>query len=266
MPLTPFQLKIAKLISKNRTEESHLAGGAALHKLPHSIRYSEDLDYFHDSEEVVSNAFKKDIELIKNEGIQYQVEISQPGYIRIIVRDNKMATKIEWATDSAWRFMPAQKDDVVGYCLHPIDLAINKLLALVGRDEPRDFLDVLNNHQIMLPLGAQIWAACGKDPGFTPESLLELLKRRGKNRQEDFNRLHLTNPVDVKVLKKEWLDAVESAKHFIKLPNAEVLGCLFYSKATEQFIAPTFAADEKDIFPHFGRLGGVVPVIREADG
>jgi hypothetical protein len=28
--------------------------------------------------------------------------------------------------------------------LHPIDLAVNKLLALAGRDEARDFLDILS--------------------------------------------------------------------------------------------------------------------------
>ena len=29
-----------------------------------------------------------------------------------------------------------------GYLLNPIDLGLNKLLALVGRDEPRDYLDI----------------------------------------------------------------------------------------------------------------------------
>ena len=63
--------------------------------------------------------------------------------------------------------------------MNPIDLAINKLLALVGRDEPRDYLDI---HEAMrvLPLGALCWAAAGKDPGFTPSMLLDLLRRRGK--------------------------------------------------------------------------------------
>lgn len=49
MPLTPFQSKVVILLSKNRTEDSHLAGGAALHFKPDSLRFSVDLDYFHDS-------------------------------------------------------------------------------------------------------------------------------------------------------------------------------------------------------------------------
>ncbi|MCC6221402.1 MAG: hypothetical protein IT291_09205 [Deltaproteobacteria bacterium] len=53
------------------------------------------------------------------------------------------STKLEWAHDTAWRFMPAIYNATTGYQLHAVDLAINKVLALAGRDEPRDFLDVI---------------------------------------------------------------------------------------------------------------------------
>jgi hypothetical protein len=45
------------------------------------------------------------------------------------------------------------KHDVAGFQLHPIDLAINKLLALAGRNEPRDFLDIMEVHRQVLALG-----------------------------------------------------------------------------------------------------------------
>ncbi len=51
-----------------------------------------------------------------------------------------------------------------GFQLHPIDLAINKVLALVGRDEARDFLDVVVVDATVLSLGALVWAAAAKDP------------------------------------------------------------------------------------------------------
>ena len=56
------------------------------------------------------------------------------------------ATKVEWAHDSAWRFLPPVMSEEAGYPLAPVDLAINKLLALVGRDEPRDYVDI---HEII---------------------------------------------------------------------------------------------------------------------
>lgn len=60
-----------------------------------------------------------------------------------------------------------------------------------GRDEPRDFLDVLYDHEHMLPFAGLLWAAVGKDPDFTPLSLLELARRRGRYQNVDFERLHL---------------------------------------------------------------------------
>ena len=98
-----------------------------------------------------------------------------------------------------------------GWLLHPVDLAINKVLALVGRDEPRDFVDILFINARVLPLGAVCWAAAGKDHGFTPLSLPELLKRRGRYRPEEFARLDLAEPFDLIAAKTEWLAALDSA-------------------------------------------------------
>jgi len=180
MPLTKFQESVARLLSGNRTEDSHLAGGAALHLQPNSKRYSNDLDYFHDSVERVATAFADDRAALEQDGCSVQIELNQPGHIRASVKRGPDTTSIEWAHDSAWRFLPPLRNDIVGYQLHPMDLAINKLLALAGRDEARDFLDILMIDRDVLPLGALCWAAVGKDPGFSPRSLLELLKRRGK--------------------------------------------------------------------------------------
>ena len=157
--------------------------------------------------------------------------------------------------------MPVQKHPRCGAILHPIDLAINKVLALAGRDEARDYLDVLHTHKDILPLGAQCWAACGKDPGFNPISLLELLKRRGKYRPDDFLRLHLREKVDVQILKKDWLQALDSAELFINSAMTKEVGCLFYSAKGKRFVEPNFSKNSADIIPHFGRPGGILPAI-----
>jgi hypothetical protein len=265
MPLTNFQKKIALVLSANRTEDSHLAGGAALHFQPNSLRFSEDLDYFHDSEERVASAFAEDSKLLKEKGYNCKVELSLPGYIRALVNDKTSTTKVEWAFDSAWRFMPVQKDSQVGFILHPIDLVINKLLALVGRDEPRDFLDVLHTHQNTLPLGAQIWAACGKDPGLSPDSILELLKRRGRYQPQDFARLHLKQKVDLGQLKSIWMEALSQAQDFISQAPLDELGCLYYSKKKKDFVQPQWGQKKPgDIVCHYGRPGGVYPLVKES--
>lgn len=263
MPLTQFQREVAQLLAANRTPDSHLAGAAALHLAPQSKRYSNDLDYFHDSAQRVAEAFAADQQTLLAAGCEVDIQMSQPGFFRTVVSREKQSTKVEWSHDSAWRFMPPLADSAVGYRLDPVDLAVNKLLALVGRNEPRDFLDTLWAHQEILSLGALCWAAVGKDPGFTPRSLLELVRRRGKYHQADFERLELVAPVNLPELKSEWLAALDHAERLVtSLPPSE-LGCLYYSRRKGKFVTPDpqTRPGSKDISPHYGRPGGVLPQV-----
>ena len=138
VPLTGFQRELLALLAKTRSPDSYLAGGAALHFSPNSTRYSDHLDFFHDSSERVASAFAEDSASLEEAGCRLELEISQPGFIRATVRRGEDATRIDWAHESAWRFMPPVRDSLGGYLLHEIDLAINKTLALAGRDEPRE--------------------------------------------------------------------------------------------------------------------------------
>ena len=260
MPLTNYQSDLARLLSENRTFDSYLAGGAAILIEPNTKRFSRDLDYFHDSEARVAEAFSADRGLLENNGYSIEVDINQPGFVRAIVRRGELATKVEWARDSAWRFMPTVRDDRVGFVLHPIDLAVNKVLALAGRDEARDVLDALHIHNTVLMLGGLCWAACGKDPGFTPLSLLDLLRRRGRVREEDLARLDLAEPLDLHVLKRDWLEALDSVEPFVESRPPDEIGCLYYSATREEFVDPR---EVSDAVPHFGRPGGVLPRVDE---
>ncbi len=258
MPLTPLQREVARLLAANRSPDSYLAGGAALHLKPNSRRYSNDLDYFHDSEKRVAEAFAADRAALERAGVVVAVELVLPGYVRVVAEKGGEGTKIEWARDSDWRFMPVLKDPEAGYVLHPVDLAVNKVLALAGRDEARDFLDVLTLHVELLPLGALAWAAVGKDPGFTPLSLLELVKRRGHYLPADFERLRLVAPVEPAALKAAWLDALEGAERFVRGRPPGEAGCLYYSPGRRRFVAPEPGAPG-DAVVHFAARGGVLP-------
>ena len=261
MPLTEFQRRVLGVIGRSRAPESYLAGGTALHIAPNSTRYSHDLDLFHDAVEQVAEAFDQDRDLLEGHGYELEVTLSQPGFIRAVVKRDGESTRIDWARDSAWRFVPVIEDELGGYLLHPVDLATNKVLALAGRDEVRDFVDILYVMDHILPLGAVVWAAVAKDPGFTPLSLLEQLKRRGRPRPEEVDRLDLAQPFDLKVAKERWLRALEDADAFIRSRPAEEAGCLYFSEERQRFEAP--AADiplsDQGLATHYGRVGGVLP-------
>lgn len=261
MPLTRFQRELLAVLASSPTEERYLAGGAAMHFAPNSARYSDDLDFFHDSEARVASAFAADREHLEQAGYAVDVELSLPGFVRALVRRDGGATRVDWAHDSAWRFMPLVRDELGGLLLHPVDLAINKVLAVAGRDEPRDFVDILFVHDRILRLACLNWAAVGKDPGLTPLSLLELLKRRGRYRPEDFARLQLAEPFDLVQARQIWLEALVEAEAFARTRPPNELGCLYYSTGQERFVVPQSDAslDDQDIVPHFGTPGGVLP-------
>lgn len=104
-------------------------------------------------------AFARDRDLLEDAGYTLKLVLSQPGFIRAIIgRDEPggQATRIDWAHDSAWRFLPLVRDELGGYLLHEIDLAVNKTLTLAGRDEARDLVDILYVHRRVLPPGALI--------------------------------------------------------------------------------------------------------------
>lgn len=261
MPLTAFQRTLLATLAKTPTDERYLAGGAAMHFAPNSIRYSDDLDFFHDSEGRVASAFTADRMHLQRAGYTVDVELSLPGFVRAVVRLDEEATRVDWAHDSAWRFMPLTRDELGGLLLHPIDLAINKVLAVAGRDEPRDFVDILFVHRRVLRLAALNWAAVGKDPGFTPLSLLELLKRRGRYRAEDFLRLQLVDVFDLAQGKQEWLAALAEAEEFARARPAAEFGCLYWSPQRLEFAVPRSDASiaDQSLVPHFGAPGGVLP-------
>jgi hypothetical protein len=258
MPLS-VQESIARLIAVNRTPSSHLAGAAALHLGRDLLRTSNGLDYFHDREVLVGQAFAADRRVLETAGFKVDVVLSQPGFARAIVSRGSATTKVEWAHDSSWRFLPAVPDSVVGFRLHPLDLSINKVLALAGRDEPRDFPDVLFVHRNYLSLGGLCWAAVGKDPGYSPEMLVEQLARKGRFRPEDFSALDLTVKPDIAELKITWLGALEGARRLVRTLPPPDAGCLYWNPVARRFV--TLDDDVRDLVRHFGSDGGILASI-----
>ena len=270
MPLDPFQRRIARLLAGNRTQQNHLAGGAALNITRHTPRFSGDLDYFHDSDSLVGAAFTKDAASLKAAGLSMSISARFPTFIRAVISSGNQSTKIEWAHDSAWRFLPAVKDPVAGYRLHPIDLAVNKVITLASRKEPRDYVDVLFINRNFLELGALCWAAQSKDPGLPPPLLLELISRSTAGYGPDaigemrtaFDALKLAKgPLNLAALRSEWMDSLEKARELCAWLPQKLAGCLFLDPKTRRFATPKNSSHLATLKPHWARIGGILPSI-----
>jgi hypothetical protein len=143
------------------------------------------------------------------------------------VSNGTESTKLEWVHDSDFRFYPAQPDPEFGYVLHPADLATNKIMAAAGRREPRDVVDLVTIHHDILPLGAVASAAVGRALGFTPEGLINEVRRLARYRAEDFERVASDPPVDAGEIMRRLRQALDEADDFVRRIPTEKVGLLF---------------------------------------
>ena len=167
-----------------------------------------------------------------------------------------------WVFDSAFRFFPIERDELAGWRLNDYDAATNKMLALMARSEPRDYLDVLFFHQNRLSLGALCWAAAGKDPGVNPFMILQESQRNVHFRPEQFRGVRAAAPLDLQTWKRIWIEASRGAEKLLEeLPAAEV-GCLYLDTqnrpVTPDRASPAFPGLRR----HFGSVRGAWPVVR----
>jgi hypothetical protein len=261
MPISDIQAKVLTEIAANRNPENYLAGATVLHRDERSPRFSQDLDFFHDIEDSVAQSAEQDATTLIEAGYDFAWLLRTPTFHRAVITIADQQLKIEWAQDSAFRFFPVQKDQRCGYRLHDADAATNKVLALVGRTEIRDFVDTLHLHATYLSLGALAWAACGKDPGFTPEFLLDHAGRHTAYAQSDLDRLLLREPLDLRSMKQQWLAALDEARNLVASLPSEELGCL-YLDSSKNPVTPAPASDAfSKLTRHKGCMRGAWPAL-----
>lgn len=268
MALTDFQRAVCRLIAANRVErgESYVAGGTALNLLAGGTRISRDIDIFHDTDAALEAAWENDRALLAANGYEVRPLRERPAYIEAVVAKGGGSVLLEWTRDSAYRFFPLVRHEELGLALHPFDLATNKVLALVGRLEIRDWLDVITCHARIQPLGYLAWAACGKDPGFSPAAILEQAGRSGRYTQCELESLAFAGPPpDLAAAAREWHAMLAQARELVELLPADEAGkcvldrsCLLYA-GTPDLLRTDLTAGA--LVFHGGSIRGAFPVL-----
>jgi hypothetical protein len=225
VPLSKIQTDILRLLATHRDPESYVAGSTPLTR--DTSRYSGDIDVFHDREERVGQAAAQDIALLKEHGYTVNWLRPGPGVYTVQVEREGVKTKLEWVSDSDFRFFPTIRDETFGYVLHPIDLATNKVAAAYGRQEPRDVVDLLTVHEHILPLGAVVWASVGKALGFTPEGIINEIRRTTRYTAADFRRIDSDPPIDPAATMTRLREVLSEAEAFVSRMPTDMAGLLF---------------------------------------
>jgi hypothetical protein len=270
MPLTSFQKNLLTVLAANRSEESHFAGGVLLHVADDSPRYSRDFDIFHDVAKEVVRASELDLASLRAAGFAVD-PMSGAGewdrettFRRAIVRSTDGAVvEVDWAADSAYRFFPIERDERLGWRLHLFDAATNKALTLAARTETRDYVDIVEVTRTY-PLAAICWAACGKDPGFTPLSLLKMMRRFARIDPIELDKIR-ARALDPTALKAAWVATSDDAEaRMTALANDRPdipIGVAFVDSAGQ----PGWIGDDPDLMIHAPTIRGCWPIVRGID-
>jgi hypothetical protein len=226
VPLSRLQIEILKLLALHRDPESFVAGSTPLNR--NTLRYSGDIDVFHDREERVAAAALSDAQALEAAGYSVTWLRQLPSIHTAQIRSGDEITRLEWVADSDYRFFPAVPDEIFGYVLHPIDLAMNKAMAAAGRRELRDIVDLVTTHETVLPLGAIVWAAVEKSPGFTPEGMIAEIRRNAHYSAADWKALLTEEPIAPVEIQKRLRAALDQADAFVARMPTDKAGLLFF--------------------------------------
>lgn len=265
MAPSPFQSVVLRLLARQRREhgESYVAGGVALNALLAAPRRSRDVDLFHDTTEALSATWAADRETLRAAGYEVEVTRELPSFVEAVISGKSGRTAMQWVRDSAYRFFPLIEDDLMGLALHPFDLATNKVLTIATRVEARDWVDVLNCHTRLQPLGYLVWAACGKDPGYNPLSLLSRCARRRFSRDEIVDLEFEGDPPDAAELGRTWHEALRDAEAICACLPSEHAGACVLGGGKDLLREPPrelpAALRGGRVTFHTGRIGGSWP-------
>jgi hypothetical protein len=162
VPLTKLQSHVPRLLAAERSPDSYIAGAIAINRA--GPRFSGDIDIFQDTDKRLEAAAQADAKALTDAGLKLTWKKIVTGQREAEIEGLGEQMRLEWVHDSAFRFFPAQRDELFGYVLRPVDLATNKTSAAADRREPRDIVDLVTIHKTILPLGAAICAAVGRFP------------------------------------------------------------------------------------------------------
>ena len=96
-----------------------------------------------------------------------------------------------------------------------------------GLRQPRDVVDLVSIHERILPLGAAVWAAAGKAVAFTPEGIINEIRRVARYTEDDFRRVVCDPPIDPGATMRRLREVLAEAEEFVLRMPADKVGLLF---------------------------------------
>jgi predicted nucleotidyltransferase component of viral defense system len=141
--LYSLQTKVLQLF-KTINGPFYLTGGTALGRFYLHHRYSADLDFFVNSHPAFKKAIEPYAQLLHTHfTIQKEGSLLTDEFVRYLIEDEHTLLKIEFINDVSYHYGKSIEN-----AIYPVDnvrnILSNKLTCVAGRDEPKDFFDILH--------------------------------------------------------------------------------------------------------------------------
>ncbi len=181
--LSPIQEHVAEIVAGlEEAKDFALAGGAALIARGDVRRQTRDLDFFGLTPDAVDRLLPAVDRALEAAGFVVHHMQESPGFARLLVESADDRTTVDLAADA--RLFPAEPRRPAPM-LSGEELAVDKVLALFGRAEARDFVDLMALEP-RYGLDRLCRLAAEKDRGFTPAVFADMLGRFNRLRREEF--------------------------------------------------------------------------------
>lgn len=181
--LSPLQEQVAGIIAGLEEAEGFaLAGGGALILRGDVRRETRDLDFFGLTGDAVDRLVPAVDRALRDAGLVVHRIQESPGFARLIIESEDDRTELDLGADA--RLFPMEPGRLAP-TLTGEELAVDKVLAVFGRAEARDFVDLMALEP-RYGLDRLCELAAEKDRGFTPALFAEMLARFSRLRQDEF--------------------------------------------------------------------------------
>jgi predicted nucleotidyltransferase component of viral defense system len=159
-----------------------LAGGAAIISQGLVDRRTRDLDFFGSSSPVLTERLQSVIDSLVREGYQVEIDQQNERFVRLDVRGLGEQTEVDFGID--FRLFPPDQG-AHSLVLSSRELAVDKVLAIFGRAEPRDFVDLAALTRLF-NIEELFADAARKDRGFSLAVFAEMTSRISRLPRREF--------------------------------------------------------------------------------
>lgn len=181
--LSALQQRVAGIIAGlPEAEDFARAGGAALIVHGAIDRSTRDLDFFGLVPDTVGLLAPAAERALQEDGLLVERVLDNPGFVRFLVVGRDGRTEVDLGSDA--RLFPVEQGP--GFqLLAPEELAVDKVLAVFGRAEARDFMDLMAIEG-QFGLDRLFRVAADKDHGFDLKVFAEMTDRFDRLRRDEF--------------------------------------------------------------------------------